>query len=69
MTNVTFVVFYCLQAVLTRSLTDVLSHVAIRARSQHALLATCFDAADWASLAALDGKHVRVSVAADIIGC
>jgi hypothetical protein len=30
-------------AVLTSSPTDVLSHVAIRARSQDVLLATCFD--------------------------
>lgn len=29
--------------VLTESATDVLSHVAIRARSQNVLLATCFD--------------------------
>lgn len=32
-------------AVLTSSPTDVLSHIAIRARAQGVLLATCFDAA------------------------
>lgn len=31
-------------AVLTSSPTDVLSHIAIRARAQGVLLATCFDA-------------------------
>jgi hypothetical protein len=30
-------------AVLTSSTTDVLSHIAIRARAQGMLLATCFD--------------------------
>jgi len=39
--------------VLTRSLTDVLSHVAIRARCARALLATCHDEADWGALSAL----------------
>ncbi|GLC52406.1 Phosphoglucan, water dikinase, chloroplastic [Pleodorina starrii] len=34
-------------AVLTRSSTDVLSHLAIRARSQRTLLATCFDDGAW----------------------
>ncbi|KAG2440720.1 hypothetical protein HXX76_003577 [Chlamydomonas incerta] len=33
--------------VLTRSSTDVLSHLAIRARSQRVLLATCFEDAAW----------------------
>jgi hypothetical protein len=40
-------------AVLTESTTDVLSHVAIRARSQGVLLATCFDEAEWARLTAM----------------
>lgn len=31
-------------AILTSSPTDVLSHIAIRARAQGVLLATCFDA-------------------------
>ena len=37
-------------AVLTSSPTDVLSHVAIRARSQGVLLATCFDEAELGNL-------------------
>lgn len=40
-------------AVLTESTTDVLSHVAIRARSQWVLLATCFDDAEWQRLTAM----------------
>jgi hypothetical protein len=40
-------------AVLTESTTDVLSHVAIRARSQGVLLATCFDEGEWARLTAM----------------
>lgn len=40
-------------AVLTESTTDVLSHVAIRARSQGVLLATCFDDAEWNKLTAM----------------
>lgn len=40
-------------AVLTESTTDVLSHVAIRARSQGVLLATCFDDAEWQRLTAM----------------
>lgn len=55
-------------AVLTESTTDVLSHVAIRARSQGVLLATCFDEAEWSRLTgmqvggavALDGGHVGI---------
>ncbi len=49
-------------AVLTSSPTDVLSHVAIRARSQGVLLATCFDDAELAGLEALAGKHVTLTV-------
>jgi alpha-glucan,water dikinase len=37
-------------AVLTESSTDVLSHVAIRARSQRVLLATCDDDGEWQKL-------------------
>jgi alpha-glucan, water dikinase len=50
-------------AVLTRSATDVLSHVAIRARNQGVLLATCHDDAAFAALCAQTG-HVKVTVAA-----
>ena len=49
-------------AVLTASTTDVLSHVAIRARSQHVLLATCFDEAELESLRDLDGSTVALTV-------
>lgn len=49
-------------AVLTSSATDVLSHVAIRARSQGVLLATCFDEAELESISALAGQHARLSV-------
>lgn len=37
-------------AILTASPTDVLSHIAIRARAQGVLLATCFDAEGAPSL-------------------
>ena len=49
-------------AVLTSSPTDVLSHVAIRARSQGVLLATCFDEAALSSIKQLQGKNVRLDV-------
>jgi alpha-glucan,water dikinase len=49
-------------AVLTESTTDVLSHVAIRARSQGVLLATCFDEAEWARLTAMKGQHIGLEV-------
>ena len=47
---------------LTHSATDVLSHVAIRARSQGVLLATCFDEAALDSIKALEGKNVTLAV-------
>lgn len=50
------------RAVLTSSPTDVLSHVAIRARSQGVLLATCFDEAALSSIKQLQGKNVRLDV-------
>lgn len=49
-------------AVLTSSPTDVLSHVAIRARSQGVLLATCFDELQLESIKALEGKTVELAV-------
>lgn len=51
--------------VLTRSLTDVLSHVAIRARCTRALLATCYDAEAWGALSSFGGSYVSLSIAAD----
>lgn len=52
-------------AVLTRSSLDVLSHVAIRARSQGVLLVSCCDAAAWGKLAGLsagDSAYVTVTL-------
>jgi alpha-glucan, water dikinase len=51
-------------AVLTAGETDVLSHVAIRARAQGVLLASCADGAVFEGLVALDGRAVGVSVTA-----
>ena len=47
---------------LTSSATDVLSHVAIRARSQKVLLATCFDAAELEALKSKDGQQTTLAV-------
>ena len=49
-------------AVLTASTTDVLSHVAIRARSQRVLLATCFEEAQLSALKQLEGSTVSLVV-------
>ena len=49
-------------AVLTASTTDVLSHVAIRARSQRVLLATCFEEAQLSALKALEGSTASLVV-------
>ena len=43
-------------AILTRSATDLLSHIAIRARNQGVLLATCHDDAAFAALKSLTGS-------------
>ncbi|GAB4821271.1 hypothetical protein N2152v2_008317 [Parachlorella kessleri] len=51
-------------AVLTSSATDVLSHIAIRARSQGVLLATCFDPAQLDAIRGLEGQHVEAGVTA-----
>lgn len=51
-------------AVITGSATDVLSHVAIRARAQDVLLASCFDPAALDALRELEGKTVEVGVTA-----
>lgn len=51
-------------AVLTATSTDVLSHVAIRARSQRVLLASCADDAQWQKLLQLEvggGASSRVA--------
>jgi alpha-glucan,water dikinase len=50
-------------AVITGSATDVLSHVAIRARAQNVLLASCFDPNILEALRSeLEGKAVEVGV-------
>ena len=49
-------------AILTASTTDVLSHVAIRARSQRVLLATCFEEAQLSALKQLEGGTVSLVV-------
>ncbi|EFN54548.1 hypothetical protein CHLNCDRAFT_135335 [Chlorella variabilis] len=49
-------------AVLTSSPTDVLSHIAIRARAQGVLLATCFDAEELDAIKGRAGGHVSASV-------
>jgi hypothetical protein len=54
-------------AVLTESTTDVLSHVAIRARSQGVLLATCFDDAEWNKLTAMKVQWCRVAEGSGVL--
>ncbi|KAL4424419.1 hypothetical protein ABPG77_005662 [Micractinium sp. CCAP 211/92] len=49
-------------AVLTSSPTDVLSHIAIRARAQGVLLATCFDATELEGIKSQAGAYVAASV-------
>lgn len=46
-------------AVLTRSSTDVLSHVAIRARTQGVLLAGCSDEEEWRHLVELEVREQK----------
>mmetsp|Transcript_22316 Transcript_22316/g.61890 ORF Transcript_22316/g.61890 Transcript_22316/m.61890 type:complete len:1108 (+) Transcript_22316:271-3594(+) len=52
-------------AVLSATVTDVLSHVAIRARNQGVLLASCRDVAEFNSLKEYDGKFVSSKVSVD----
>ena len=47
---------------LAATTTDVLSHVAIRARSQKVLLATCFNADELSRFKESTGKQVSLSV-------
>ena len=49
-------------AVLTRSPVDVLSHVAIRARSQGVFLATCFDEGQMGGLLEQQGQYVMLTI-------
>lgn len=48
--------------ILTTSVVDVLSHVAIRARSQDVMLASCSDFDEFAKLDGLQGKTVVAKV-------
>ncbi len=48
-------------AVLTESSTDVLSHVAIRARGQKVLLATCHDDGVWSHLMSMQVRETRTT--------
>lgn len=47
---------------LTSSPTDVLSHVAIRARAQNVLLASCFAPEELQAMEGLEGRHVSLSI-------
>lgn len=49
-------------AVLTASTTDVLSHLAIRARSQRTLLASCFNATELDELKSREGEETALVV-------
>jgi len=54
-------------AIITRSSMDILSHIAIRARNQNVLLATCHDDATFESLKANTGAvTVSVNAAGDV---
>lgn len=48
-------------AILSATATDVLSHVAIRARNGKVLLASCFELEKFDALKALEGKEVEAS--------
>lgn len=52
-------------AVLSPSHTDVLSHVAIRARAQGVLLASCYEDSELQALKAMAGTTISLTVAAD----
>ncbi|MFA5353345.1 MAG: PEP/pyruvate-binding domain-containing protein, partial [Thermodesulfovibrionales bacterium] len=56
-------------AIITPDATDIVSHVAIRARNSHLLFATCFDDAHLEKLASLKGRSVNlmVTTAGDVL--
>ncbi|NVM20952.1 MAG: hypothetical protein HWN68_04155 [Desulfobacterales bacterium] len=56
-------------AVVTPDVTDIVSHVAVRARNVHLLFATCYDADIIARLKSLSGHRVKLSVnaAGDVV--
>ena len=51
-------------AVIAPDVTDIVSHVAVRARNAGLLFASCYDAETFARLKALRGRRVRVEVSA-----
>lgn len=51
-------------AVITPDMTDIVSHVAIRARNAHLLFATCYDEKTLDQLKALRGRHLNLVVSA-----
>lgn len=52
-------------AVLTPDTTDIVSHVAIRARNAGLLFASCYDSETIARLKSFDGKWIRVGINAN----
>ena len=48
-------------ALLTPDTTDIVSHIAIRARNARVVFATCYDAETMARLKSLNGRHVSVN--------
>lgn len=56
------------RGVLTRQMPDIVSHVAVRARNEHVLLASCLDAAIYDQLQAEGGRrvHVRTTASGDL---
>ena len=56
-------------AVVTPDVTDIVSHVAIRARNAHVLFATCYDPEVLGQLKSLSGHSIKLSVnaAGDVI--
>ncbi|MFW6059836.1 MAG: phosphohistidine-like domain-containing protein, partial [Phycisphaeraceae bacterium] len=53
------------RAVLTRQTPDIVSHVAVRARNEHVLLASCLDASIYEQLDGQRQRRVRVTTTAD----
>jgi len=54
-------------AVITCSAVDVLSHIAVRARTMGVFMATCFDSEAFDALKVLEGKVVQVAAKADAV--
>lgn len=52
------------RAVLTPQTPDIVSHVAVRARNERVVLASCLDEAVWEQLQTQRGQRVRVAVTA-----